>query len=286
MIGKRLLTVAIGDPERIAPFLAARLGLDVDAVRVQLEAGAVQVNGARADFATRLTPGDRVVVRGARSPSPPPEARVVHRDDDLMVVDKPAGLLAQPSPGEAVSAERQVQAHFPSARLLHRLDRDASGLLLFSLHAGSHAALQQQLERGAVARSYLAVAAGRVDGPREIRLRIARDPHDARRRVALPENAPGGRPACTRIADARPIEDDQTCLAIELATGRTHQIRVHLAAIGHPLVGDRLYGGPPAPRLLLHALRLGFIHPSTRASIELEAPAPPAFAACSTRLRP
>jgi RluA family pseudouridine synthase len=280
---KHVLQVAPGDPLDPAAFLAARLAVDEPTARAWLERGAVEVDRRRAAAGARLALGSRVVVR-----EPPPAApvdeeplRIVHRDPDLVVVDKPAGVLAQPSPGEAAaSLEARVQARFPSARLVHRIDRDASGLVVFTLRPAAHAALQQAFVSGAVEREYLAVCAGAWDGPREIRLRIARDPKDTRRRVALPERAPGGKPACTLVTalGSAAAHPGATVLSVELRTGRTHQVRVHLAALGHPLVGDRLYGGPPAPRLLLHAARLRLPLPSGGAPLELRAPEPPGFA--------
>jgi len=282
MPGKRLLTVAVGDPAVLAELLSARLAIPVGVARRWIEAGAVEVNRRRAAAEVPMRAGDRVLVR-------PPEERavelapigIVHSDDDVVIAAKPAGLLAQPSSSESRSAERQVQVRFPTARLLHRLDRDASGLLLFTLRPAAHAAMQQALAHGEIERTYFAICAGRLEAPLEIRMRIARDPADARRRVALPEQAPGGKPSLTYVTPLAPAAGDPaaTCLTVEIETGRTHQIRVHLAALGHPLVGDRLYGGPPADRLLLHATRLRFRHPSTGETLVVGAPLPPAFAA-------
>ena len=286
---KHVYTVAAGDPSDANGFLAARLGLDARTAARWVACGAMQADGRRADERTTLRPGGKVIVREPRAPAAgeaaharPAALRVVYRDEDLLVVDKPAGLLAQASPGESISLEALAGRLAPGARLAHRLDRDASGLSVLTLRAPAHAAVQQAFAEGRVRREYAAVCAGRLDGPREIRLRIARDAKDVRLRIALPEHAPGGKPAETHVRPLGPAvmtaastSAPATRLSVAIATGRTHQIRVHLAAIGHPLVGDRLYGGPPAPRLLLHAARLALPHPSDlRRILELVAELP------------
>jgi RluA family pseudouridine synthase len=266
---KRLFTVAAGDPGTLGAALAARLGLGPADAAALIRRGEVRLDGRRAgDPAAAVRPGQRVVAH--LQPAPPPAPLdIVHQDEALLVVDKPAGVPSQATPGEAAGAlDALVQARFPSARLLHRLDRDASGLVLFSLDPSARRALQAALEAGAIERRYLALCAGRLDGDGEIRLRIARDGRDARRRQALPENAPGGEAARTRWRALR-SDGERTLLEVELDTGRTHQIRVHLQARGHPLVGDTLYGGPPAPRLALHAHRLDLPHPVTGAPLQL-----------------
>ena len=145
--------------------------------------------------------------------------------------------------------------------------------------------MQHALADGKVERQYRAVALGRpveVGASQTIRMRIARDSRDERKRQALPENAPGGQPASTQLVGlARGSLDgvELTALTVTLDTGRTHQIRVHLAALGCPLVGDKLYGGPAYPRLALHAERLRFPHPVSGRAIALEAPVPAEIAA-------
>jgi RluA family pseudouridine synthase len=287
---KHVLRVAMGDPRAIVPFLVERLLIDDKQAAEWVKLGAVTVGGKRADAYTRLLTGMRVIVREPAAPVDDQPLEVVWRDDDMLVIDKPAGMLSQPSPGESASSlEARVQAEVPSARLMHRLDREASGLTLFALRPGVYAAMQHDLEDGAIERYYLAIASGVVSASREVRLRIARDPLDGRRRIALPEAAPGGEEARTRIT---PIgwagagrsttgggAPSGTALRVELYTGRTHQIRVHCAAIGHPLLGDELYGGPPAPRLMLHAARLIMPHPRTGERVALAALPPPEMGA-------
>jgi RluA family pseudouridine synthase len=274
---KHVLRAAAGDPVPVDDFVAARLGVPLERAAAWVRLGAVTVGGRRAAPSSRVAAGARVVVREPDAPAFA-DLPVVYRDDDLLVLDKPAGALSQPSPGVAApSVEARIQAEHPGARLAHRLDRDTSGLLVFTLRPGAHAAMQQAFSGGTVERVYLAVAAGEIAAPLDVRLRIGRHPSDPRLRAALPEHAPGGRAART---DARPLGRHPlgTLLRVLLHSGRTHQIRVHLAALGHPVAGDTLYGGPPAPRLMLHATELAFAHPRTGAPLRFHSPPPPDFA--------
>jgi RluA family pseudouridine synthase len=275
---KHILRVAASDPLVVEEFLAARLAVDAARAAAWVRVGAVQVDAGRATPSHRLAPGARVIVREPDDAPVDEPLAVIHRDADLLVVDKPAGVLAQPSAGLASpSLEARVQHDLPGARLAHRLDRDTSGLIVFTLRAPAHAAMQHAFATAAVERTYLAVAAGTIDREQTIRLRIGRHSSDPRFRAALPEHDPSGRAAATHVT---PVSAHAlgTLVRALLHTGRTHQIRVHLAAIGHPVAGDTLYGGPTAPRLMLHALALRFAHPTTGAPLDLEAPPPVAFA--------
>jgi 23S rRNA-/tRNA-specific pseudouridylate synthase len=227
---KKIFTVAAGDPPTLAPFLAAR-GV----------AGRVYVDGEPVGEQFPLRPGMRVVVHINDRASGAP--RIVFEDEWLLVIDKPAGLASEGS-----RADLGVQGWAKGAHLVHRLDRDASGLMAL-LRRGSLTPEQMR-------RRYLARVPGPMSGEGEIRLRIARDGRDSRKRRALPEADPNGQSARTRWKALSPA-----LLELELDTGRTHQIRVHLAAIGQPIDGDVLYGGAPAPRLMLHAHELSLPHP-------------------------
>jgi 23S rRNA pseudouridine1911/1915/1917 synthase len=282
-VKKRLFTAALGDPETLAPLVAARLSLTPDAAAAHVQRGAVHVGGRRClDAGARVPTGERVAVFLDDHPMTASSLSVVFRDSWLVIVDKPAGVASQATRAESESAlDAQVRAIVPDARLMHRLDRDASGLVVFAARADAAPPLQAALDEGRVDRRYLAVVAGRVGNvgaTGRIALRIARHPHDARLRTALPEAAPGGRPAATRwrVVGAG---DGTTGLALTLETGRTHQLRVHLSAIGHPIVGDRAYGGPPAERLCLHAWRLALPHPRDGREVVAVAPVPDALAA-------
>jgi RluA family pseudouridine synthase len=265
---KRVLTVAGGDPGTLAAWLVERLGVGAADAAALVARGAVHVDGKRAKSATApLCAGQKIVVYVPRRPAAPSvEVPIAYADGWLLVVEKPAGVASQATrDDEAGALDALVRRAHPEARMMHRLDRDASGLVLFARIPEARAPLQRALEAGDIDRRYRARVAGRLDGSGRVTLRIARAGDDPRRRVALPESAPGGEAAATRWrAVARDDDDDSTLLECALETGRTHQLRVHLSAIGHPIVGDRLYGGRPAPRLWLHATRLALSHPDGR----------------------
>lgn len=193
--------------------------------------------------------------------APPPPLRWVHHDDRLVVVDKPSGLLAVPGRGadKADCAASHVLERFADARVVHRLDQATSGLLVFARGIAVQRELGRRFESRRVLKTYVAVVAGAPDADAgTIDLPLAADwPNRPRQRVD-PEH---GRAACTHWRVIR--RDDagsRTRLELEPRSGRTHQLRVHLAAIGHPIVGDRLYAGAAvaeeASRLLLHASAL------------------------------
>jgi RluA family pseudouridine synthase len=273
---KRLFTAAVGDPPRLVELVAARLQLSTAAATGLVARGAVHVDGRRAQDATAsIALGSKVTVFVPEdAPAAGPPLRYAYEDPWVLVVDKPTDVPSQPTRGDSASAlDVRVQQRDPEARLLHRLDRDASGLVLFARVPEARAPLQRALEAGQIDRRYVALVAGQLVGSGEIALRIGRDPRDERRRVALPESAPGGQAARSHYR-ARTQGPTSTVVDLRLDTGRTHQLRVHLAAIGHPILGDRLYGGPPAARLHLHAERLAFPHPRDGRPIEVTAPAP------------
>lgn len=192
---------------------------------------------------------------------PPP---IVFADDALVVVDKPAGQLAVPGRGDDKRdcSWLRVCRRFPDALVVHRLDQATSGLLLFGRGAFAQRALSHAFAARAVDKQYVAVVSGLiVDDSGEIDLPLAADwPQRPRQRV----DHAAGKPARTRWQVlARDAHARRTRLALQPLTGRTHQLRVHLAAIGHPIVGDALYGAAPVagPRLLLHASALRLRHP-------------------------
>jgi 23S rRNA pseudouridine1911/1915/1917 synthase len=212
----------------------------------------------------------------------------VYEDDDLLIVDKPAGLVVHPSPGHAdgTLVNALLGRHGASfggiagvrrPGIVHRLDRDTSGLLIVARHDAAQASLMAQLKARRVKKTYLALvhgsvaaAVGRIEAP------IGRDPGH-RTRMAVVSS---GRPATTGYR-VRERFEGWTLLELDLVTGRTHQIRVHLAAIGHPIAGDPVYGtgtsrrGPEGlARLFLHAWRLELTSPSSGRLIRAEAPLP------------
>jgi 23S rRNA pseudouridine1911/1915/1917 synthase len=220
---------------------------------------------------------------------------IVYEDEYLLVVNKPAGMVVHPAArivsGTLVNA---LLAHCPQvadvggpdrAGIVHRLDRETSGLIVVAKNSETHAALQRQFKRRLVRKTYVALVEGQVQ-PREgiIEVPIGRDPKD-RTRMAVSRT---GRPAVTqyRVVEVFP---QYTLLEVRPHTGRTHQIRVHLAWLGYPVVGDRVYGRRRQTLLpdrhFLHARELAFTHPVTGEKLVLSAPLPPELTALLNQLR-
>ena len=253
-----------------------------------LAAGRVRVDGrACRDPRTALAPGARVEV-GEAAPTVPTGLalglRLVHEDAWILVVDKPPGLLTVASEGERErTAYRAIWEYLAATRrarpfIVHRLDRETSGLLVFACTPAAKTRLQEQFAARAVERGYAALVHGRV---REEHGTLVSDlVEDGARRVHARPRSKDGR-ARTAITNYRVVarRKDTTMLELTLDTGRRQQIRVQLADLGHPIVGDRAHGAPAGPggRLCLHACRLGFAHPATGAKVRFESP-PPAFA--------
>jgi 23S rRNA pseudouridine1911/1915/1917 synthase len=215
---------------------------------------------------------------------------VLYEDGDLIAVDKPAGM-----PSHALRADETdtvanfLLARFPEvagigthtleAGLVHRLDTETSGVLLAARNAAAHRALRRQFRDRRVEKEYLAVVEGDVAHAGQIRTPIAHAAHNRRKMRIATAHTPGARPAETSY---RPLEGfgDTTVLAVEIRSGVMHQIRVHLASVGHPVVGDPLYGhagGRAAPRHLLHASRLLVQHPVSGRGVEIRSPLPADF---------
>lgn len=200
---------------------------------------------------------------------------LLHEDEALLVVAKPAGLLSVPGRGEAgrINLTAEVQARWPDARVVHRLDQATSGLMLFARGAEPQRRLSMAFEARAVSKQYTAVVEGGVAGEQgEIAAPLSVDwPNRPRQIVSLT----AGKPALTRW---RRLERGATrsLLLLEPVTGRSHQLRVHLQSIGHPIVGDELYGtaAGACDRLLLHASRLVLAHPMRGQTLAFESRAP------------
>ena len=234
------------------------------------------------------------------TPNPAIDIRVLHEDPSFVVVEKPAGTVTEPGLGHAGDSLMNGAFARWGARLgplgeardhglLHRLDRDASGALVIALDAAAYDAIRAQFEARTVRKRYLAIVEGkppRGEGSIDLPLEEARR---GDMKVSLVNRRGGGRPALTRwrtLASA----GGRTLLEVEIETGRLHQIRVHLAQLGCPVLNDRVYRvdlppntstpprGRPAPPLALHAASIGFTHPVTGAAVEVTCPAPAHFA--------
>ncbi len=181
---------------------------------------------------------------------------IVHLDDEIIVVNKPAGMLSVPGRSEPDCASARIQALHPEALIVHRLDMATSGLLLFARGPAAQRSLSADFAERRVNKRYVALVSGLVDAPdwREIALPLSADwPNRPRQQV----DRANGKPSLTRYR-CLGFEAGAARLELEPVTGRTHQLRVHLQAIGHAILGDMLYGGEPATQLMLHACRLEF----------------------------
>lgn len=268
----------------------------------------VRVDGVPARASQALAQGQTVVLEAQIEPviEDAPEAialDVVFEDAALIIVNKPPGLVVHPGAGNrhgtlvnALLHHAPELSRLPRAGLVHRLDKDTSGLLVVARTTAAHAALVAALERREIHREYLALVKGEIVAGARIEAPIGRHP-TARTRMAV--NA-RGRAAVTHTRVLERVAG-YTLLAVTLETGRTHQIRVHLSHGGHPIVGDKVYGGrqmlaaglSPAsaeavrrfPRQALHATRLEFSHPASGKDVAFEAPMPEDMAALMAALR-
>ncbi len=283
--GERLDRVIAAHQDDISRSYAAAL----------IEGGAVGVNGTiSAKPGHRLKAGDQVRIE---IPTPQPSGlvaeeiplSVVYEDADLLVIDKPAGMVVHPAPGHGGGTlVNALLAYVPDLELdmgdearpgiVHRLDKDTSGLIVVAKRRAAHEALSRQMAARTMQKDYLAVVSGKPNPPAGIiDAPIARDPRD-RQRMAV---VSGGRPARTRYATERDL-GRYTLIRATLETGRTHQIRVHMASVGHPILGDAVYGKRTLKdaaslglaRQFLHAHKLGFTLPSTGEWREFVSPLP------------
>jgi 23S rRNA pseudouridine1911/1915/1917 synthase len=278
--------------ERVDRALATITGWTRSEISRLCDAGDVLVTGRPVAKSRRLAAGEVVeLLSEPESPEPPgPDPSVAvdvrYADDDVIVVAKPSGLVVHPGAGNTGGTlVNGLLARFPELEtvgdrarpgIVHRLDRDTSGLMVVARSPRAYDALVAAMTRREVDRRYLALVWGRLDAPRgAIDAPIGRSAAQ-RTRMAVRE---GGREARTSYETVQEFDDPVvTLLECRLETGRTHQIRVHLAAIGHPVVGDAAYRGAraslPLPRLFLHATVLEFAHPVSNEPMRFEEPLP------------
>jgi 23S rRNA pseudouridine1911/1915/1917 synthase len=273
---------------RLDTYLAGRLPqMSRSYIQKLIGGGHVSVNGKPTKSGYQVAAGDGIVVD-----IPPPEPgplqaediplNIVYQDDDLLVIDKPAGMTVHPAPGSRshtlvnalLSRFKDLPAGGDMLRpgIVHRLDKDTSGLIIVARNRAALNKLAAQFKSRSVTKTYIALVRGHltpdsgfIDAP------IGRDPQN-RKRMAVVDS---GRPARTQYRVKKYV-GDCSLLEIRLETGRTHQIRVHLAAIGYPVVGDATYGvkSPHLSRQFLHASKLGFRLPSNNKYVEFESPLP------------
>ncbi len=299
---------------RLDRFVTAQLsGVSRSQVERWIEAGCVRVNGRLAQAGNRLAAGDVVRLEPplAEPHTPQPgemPLTVVYEDADCLVIDKPAGLVVHPAAGHRQDTlVNALLAHYPDMAamldpasvegcrpgIVHRLDKDTSGLLLVARHEEARATLRRQFQERRVEKVYLALIYGWIS-PRQGRVvhTIGRDPRH-RQRMAVIQ---GGREAVCEyeaqqfLVAAYGAAERCSLVQVRLHTGRTHQIRVQLAHLGYPVVGDAVYGlrkqRLACPRQFLHAHRLGFYRPGDGAWQQVESPLPADLAAVLVALRP
>ena len=294
--GVRTVRVPDGTAGRVDRFVADATGLSRSHVQKLISDGRLTVDGIAVRANALVSVGSEVRLDVPEpleldlAPAPDIELRIVYEDDDLLIVDKPAGLVVHPSPGHhdgdtlvnallarAGGKEYGGIAGVARPGIVHRLDRDTSGLLMVAKHDGAQQSLMAQLKARRVRKTYLALVAGNVAAAvGRIEAPIGRDPKHRTRMAVVAD----GRPSTTGYR-VRERFDGWTLLELDLVTGRTHQIRVHLDGIGHPVAGDPVYGtgtsrrGPDGlGRLFLHAWRLELAAPSDGHLIRATAPLP------------
>lgn len=303
-----MTAVATGEHPRLDVWLVSERGITRHAAQTLIDAGLVTVNGRRGRSGQRVRAGDAVAVAepaatvaaaeigtpdaAAEPVAALPTIRIAYEDEWLAVVDKPAGVVVHPAPGHAtgtlVDALKargttwSLLGGEERAGIVHRLDRDTSGLMVVAKTEAAHRALAEQLRTRTLGRTYWAVVhggfredTGAIDAP------VGRSQRD-RKRMAVVER---GRMAVTDFrVEERLFE--MTVLQVRLRTGRTHQIRVHMAYIRHPIAGDPVYGrGGPPGRPALHACALTLVHPGDGGRRVFESPLPPDLAGFLEALR-
>jgi len=298
-----IISGTLAAPGRLDKALAEASGLSRERVKALIAEGTVTVGGHVAVNASAKIAGGETFAIALPPPAPLDTIaqdiplNVVFEDNHLIVVNKPAGLVVHPAAGNLDGTLVNALLHHCAGRLsgingtlrpgiVHRIDKDTSGLLVVAKSDAAHEGLAKQFADHSIDRTYLAVCAGHprpADGT--ITARLGRSDANRKKMAVLPETASRGKHAVTHYRTLKPLKD---CALIEckLETGRTHQVRVHLASIGHPLLGDPVYGRDPKTlrpllkelgfaRQALHAASIGFVHPVTgeRLAFRAELPA-------------
>ncbi|MEG6587981.1 RluA family pseudouridine synthase [Paenibacillus barengoltzii] len=277
--------------ERIDKFAKMQLGEEFSRSQIQLwiEAGNLVVNGASVKANYKLAEGDRIVlvIPEAEPTEIVPEdipLDIYYEDSDVIVVNKPRGMVVHPAPGHnSGTLVNALMFHCKDLSgingelrpgIVHRIDKDTSGLIMAAKNDKAHASLAAQLKAHTVTRKYYALVHGKVSHDQgTVDAPIGRDPHDRKMYTVIERNS---KHAVTHFQVAERF-GDYTLLELKLETGRTHQIRVHMKFIGHPLVGDPLYGRSKGIKMdgqALHAAVLGFDHPEDGRYLEFSAPIP------------
>jgi 23S rRNA pseudouridine1911/1915/1917 synthase len=298
----KIITGVLAGSGRLDKALADASGLSRERIKALISEGAVTLEERVAsNTSTKVTGGETFAI--ALPPPAPLDAEaqdipldVVFEDAHLIVVNKPAGLVVHPAAGNLDGTLVNALLHHCAGRLsgingtlrpgiVHRIDKDTSGLLVVAKSDGAHEGLARQFADHSIERTYLAVCAGHPrPGEGTISARIGRSDANRKKMAVLHEKSPRGKHAVTHYSTLRPL-DDCTLIECRLETGRTHQVRVHLASIGHPLVGDPVYGHDPKAlrpllkelgfaRQALHAASLGFVHPVTGERLAFSAKPP------------
>ncbi len=289
-MGKITAELEVEHEGRLDQYLASRLELSRSRVQKLIKSGRVLVNGRPARPSHRLRVGDRITVDVEEEAGGPEPAdvhfSVIHEDPQIMVVDKPSGLTVHPAPGirEATLVNGLLKLRpeisgvgsIERPGIVHRLDKDTSGVMVVAKTPEAYLALQRQFQERLVKKSYIAIVEGEPPPRGEIPFSIGRDPHRPGR---FSVGAHSTREAYTEFLKIVQ-RGGYAVLLVCPRTGRTHQIRVHLSFAGYPIAGDPLYGNPPGPigRLALHAYCLSFIHPETGKRVRFCSPVPREFA--------